>query len=99
MKTTSEILSENVEKVLKRDNRVLLRGLPGVGKTHFCFKFCENSNRNYIIVDCEYDYYFLEKMLNLPDDHSFNEEFRKLCEINSDNFTDTILVFENIEYS
>ena len=89
----------SVKNALINKNRVLIHGLPGVGKTQFCYRYCRKSKRNFVFIDCEYDGAFLEKIHELKQSANFNEEFRKLCGIMDSGMEDTILIIENIDCS
>ena len=88
-----------VKNALMHKNRVLIHGLPGVGKTQFCYRLCKKSKRNFVFIDCEYDGVFLSKLKNLTGSSNFNEDFRKLCGVMDSQMKNTILIIESIECS
>jgi len=89
----------NVKSALALNNRVLIHGLPGVGKTQFCYRFCKKSKKIYTFIDCEYDGIFLKKIYDLIPSGNFKDEFMKLCGIMETNVENAIIVVENIECS
>ena len=94
-----EILKNNLKNALKKDRRVILAGIPGVGKKRFCYNVCKEAGKNFVFIDCEYDLGFLSNIRLAFDNRFFEDELRRMCGIMENDLNNTVLIFENIECS
>ncbi len=95
-----DFFENEIGEALYRDRRVVIHGVPGVGKTVTCLDYCKNRKFDYLYINCEYDGEIIERLSELNDDENFNEKLIEICSFEANtNFENACFIFDNIECS
>ena len=87
------------EEIFDKEKRVLIHGVPGVGKTRFCYGYCEKKELMYVGMDCEYEYSVIEKLREISKEKDFFKQFCTVCGIMNVKEKDLTVIIENADCS